>query len=53
MRELLDDYSASLGNQLAGQPEAEAEIWGTIGRTYFFLGLPDRADPHLKRQIEL
>jgi non-specific serine/threonine protein kinase/serine/threonine-protein kinase len=53
VRELLDDYSASLGNQLAGQPEAEAEIRGTIGNTYFHLGLPDRAEPHLKRQLEL
>ena len=53
MRELLDDYSASLGNQLADQPAAEAEIRGTIGRTYFYLGVPDRAEPHLKRQIEL
>ena len=26
VRELLDDYSAGLGNQLADQPEAEAEI---------------------------
>jgi serine/threonine protein kinase/tetratricopeptide (TPR) repeat protein len=53
VRELLDDYSASLGNQLADQPEAEAEIRRTIGRTYFFLGVPDRAEPHLQRAIEL
>jgi non-specific serine/threonine protein kinase/serine/threonine-protein kinase len=53
VRELLDDYSASLDSQLAGQPDAEAEIRGTIGRTYFYLGLPDRAEPHLQRQIEL
>ena len=50
---MLDEYSASLGNQLADQPEAEAEIRGTIGRTYFYLGLPDRAEPHLQRAIEL
>jgi tetratricopeptide (TPR) repeat protein len=53
VRELLDDYAASLGNQLADQPDAEAEIRGTIGSTYFYLGIPDRAEPHLKRQIEL
>jgi non-specific serine/threonine protein kinase/serine/threonine-protein kinase len=53
VRELLDDYSASLGNQLASQPDAEAATRGTIGRTYFYLGFPDRAEPHLNRQIEL
>jgi tetratricopeptide (TPR) repeat protein len=52
VRELLDDYAARLGH-LAGQSEAEAEIRRTIGRSYFFLGLPDRAEPHLKRAIEL
>jgi tetratricopeptide (TPR) repeat protein len=50
---LLDDLSVSLGNRLAGQPEAEADIRVTIGLTYFYLGLPDRAEPHLKRLIEL
>ena len=53
VREMLDDYSAGLGNQLADQPEVEAEIRSTIGRTYFKLGVPDRAEPHLKRAIEL
>jgi serine/threonine protein kinase len=53
VRDLLDDYAARMGHQRAGQPEVEAEISGTIGRTYFFLGLPDRAERHLKRAIEL
>jgi tetratricopeptide (TPR) repeat protein len=53
VRELLDDASASLGDRLEGQPEAEAESRATIGLTYFYLGLPDRAEPHLRRLIEL
>jgi tetratricopeptide (TPR) repeat protein len=53
VREMLDDYAAGLGGQLADQPETEAEIRLTIGRTYFFLGAHDRAEPHLKRAIEL
>jgi serine/threonine protein kinase len=51
--EVLDGLSASMSSVLAGQPEAEAEMRVTIGLTYFYLGLPDRAEPHLKRLIEL
>ena len=31
VREMLDDYAASLGNQLANQPEVEAELRHAIG----------------------
>jgi serine/threonine protein kinase len=53
VREMLDDYAADLGNWLADQPEAEANLRFLIGRTYFFLGAHKRAEPHLKRAIEL
>jgi serine/threonine protein kinase/tetratricopeptide (TPR) repeat protein len=53
VREMLDDYAAGLGNQLADQPEAEALIRHAIGCSYLMLGAPDRAEPYLKRAMEL
>jgi tetratricopeptide (TPR) repeat protein len=53
VRELLDDFSAGLGNQLADEPAVEADIRTTIGRAYRSLGAPERAQPHLERAIEL
>src|SRR5262249_23107442 len=53
VREMLDDYAAGLGDQLAGQPEVEAQIRHAIGTSYLMLGAPERAEPHLKRAIEL
>jgi tetratricopeptide (TPR) repeat protein len=53
VRQLLDDFSAGFGSELAGQPEVDAEIRATIGRAYWRLGSPDRAEPHLMRALEL
>jgi tetratricopeptide (TPR) repeat protein len=53
VRELLDDFSAGLGDQLVGEPEVEADIHGTIGRAYHGLGLYDRAEVHHKKAIDL
>jgi serine/threonine protein kinase len=53
VRELLDDFSAGLGSQLADAPEAEADIHATIGRAYRSLQVPNKARPHLERAIEL
>ena len=53
VRQMLDDYAAGLRNQLAGQPEAEAQIRQAIGCSYLMLGAADRAEPYLKRAIEL
>ena len=50
VRELLDNFSAGLGNQLAGQPEVEADIHAIIGRAYRSLRLPDRRNPTLKKR---
>jgi tetratricopeptide (TPR) repeat protein len=52
-REMFDDYVGGLGNQLAGQPEVEAELRHAFGCSYLMLGLNDRAEPHLIRAIEL
>jgi serine/threonine protein kinase len=53
VREMLDDYAAGLGNQLAGQPEVEAQIRLAFGCSYLMLGAPNRGEPHFKRAIEL
>jgi serine/threonine protein kinase len=53
VRELLDDFSAGFGNQLASQPAAAAEIHATIGGTYSILNLSAKALPHLEKAIEL
>ena len=53
VRELLDDYSAGLGSQLTGEREVEADIRAIIGRAYRSLNLPDMAQPHFEKAIEL
>ncbi len=53
VRQLLDDFSAGLGTELAGQPEVEAEIRATIGRAYWRLGAADQAEPQLTKALEL
>jgi tetratricopeptide (TPR) repeat protein len=53
VRQLLDDFSAGLGNQLAAQPEVEAEVRLTIGRAYRRLSVADRAESNLKMALDL
>jgi serine/threonine protein kinase len=53
VRELLDDFSAGLGDQLAGQPEVESAVRSVIGKSYWRLGVTDRAELHLKKAIDL
>jgi serine/threonine protein kinase/Tfp pilus assembly protein PilF len=53
VREQLADFSTALGDQLADQPLVEAEVRETIGRAYRSLRLPDRAQPHFEKAIEL
>jgi serine/threonine protein kinase len=53
VRELLDDFSAGLEDPLEGQPEVEAAIRSMIGRSYSQLRVPDRAELHLKRALDL
>src|SRR5262249_53921188 len=48
-----DDVSAGLGNQLDGQPEVEAAIRSIIGKSYWRLGVPDRAALNLKKALDL
>jgi serine/threonine protein kinase len=53
VRELLDDFVAGLHSQLTDQREVEADIRATIGRAYRSLNLPEKAQPHFERAIEL
>ncbi|PWU18266.1 MAG: hypothetical protein C5B50_09560 [Verrucomicrobia bacterium] len=53
VRDLLDDFAAGLTNQLAGQPEAEATVRLTIGRTYAQLGIISGAEANLCRALDL
>ena len=51
--EVLDRASNRIGADLAGQPEVEAGVRRTVGETYSGLGLYDKAEPQLRRSIEL
>jgi tetratricopeptide (TPR) repeat protein len=53
VRELLDDFSARLGDQLAGQRDVEADIRSVIGKSYWRLGEYDRAELNSKKALDL
>jgi eukaryotic-like serine/threonine-protein kinase len=53
VRQMLDDFSAGLGDRLRDQPATEATIRAMIGETYRQLDLIDKAEPHLKAALEL
>ena len=50
-RELLDRGAARVRTELAGRPEIQAMLLGTIGRVYRQLGLLDRATPLLEEAL--
>ena len=53
VRQMLDDFSAQLGDQLKDQPAVEATLRATIGDAYRRMELFDKAEPHLKAALEL
>jgi tetratricopeptide (TPR) repeat protein len=53
VRNLLDDFSSGLGNQFKDQPEVEASVRETIGKAYYRLGVPDKAQEQLERALML
>jgi tetratricopeptide (TPR) repeat protein len=53
VRELLDDFAAGLGDQLAREPEVEAAIRTVIGKSYWRLGVHNRAELNLKKALQL
>ena len=52
LRQLLDDFSAGLSDQLASQPEVEADLQKTIGLAYLRLDT-GKCEQHLRRAMEL
>ena len=52
VRQLLDDLSQSILDQLEDQPEVEVMLRSTIGNAYRRLGSPERALDHLQRVFE-
>jgi tetratricopeptide (TPR) repeat protein len=53
VRQLLDQYSAGLTNQLAGQPEVEATLRQVMGWAYYRLGVLSKAESNLLSALEL
>ena len=52
-RELLEAGAERIETELAGQPEVQAQMYGTIGRVYRSLGLLDEAGAALERALAL
>jgi serine/threonine protein kinase/tetratricopeptide (TPR) repeat protein len=53
VRELLDDFSVHIAGQLSSEPEVEMTVRRTVGVAYEGLGDHVRAEPHLRRALEL
>ncbi len=52
-RDLVDQGLARIESDLAGQPEVQAEMLGTLGEVYRKLGLYDQAGPLLERALAM
>ncbi len=53
VRQMLEDFSPHLSDQLRGQPETEAAVRATIGNTYRRLQSFDQADTQLQAALQL
>jgi serine/threonine protein kinase len=53
VRQMLDDFATNFESGLPDQKEVEADIRTTIGRAYWRLGVPEKAESQLKRALEL
>jgi tetratricopeptide (TPR) repeat protein len=51
--EVLDRAARDLGGRFAREPEVEAAVRATLGRTYMTLGEMDKAGPHLAKALDL
>jgi serine/threonine protein kinase/tetratricopeptide (TPR) repeat protein len=49
LRDALDQAALKIGEAFAGEPELEASVRHTLGRTYWYLGKLDAANPHLEK----
>jgi tetratricopeptide (TPR) repeat protein/tRNA A-37 threonylcarbamoyl transferase component Bud32 len=50
-REILDRGAVRIERELAGQPDVQTALMGTVGEIYYSLGLFDRAAPLLERAL--
>ncbi|MCC6361188.1 MAG: serine/threonine protein kinase [Phycisphaerales bacterium] len=53
VRELLDEVSAQVSQRFRDQPETEAAMHATLGKTYRAIGLVEKARPHLQAALSL
>jgi serine/threonine protein kinase/Tfp pilus assembly protein PilF len=53
VRQLLDDYGNTLGDQLRDQPEIEALLRTAVGTAYSNLGQYDEAETHLRAALDI
>jgi serine/threonine protein kinase len=53
VRQMLDEFSDSLTNQLAGQPEVEAAVRSVMGWVCYRWGVLSRAETNLLKAVEL
>ena len=53
IRSFLDTASESLNGRFVNEPLVEASIRDTLGWTYWLLGEPKEAEPHLERTLQL
>ncbi|MCZ6691770.1 MAG: serine/threonine-protein kinase [Planctomycetota bacterium] len=51
--EILDHASTRIDAAFSEYPEGEADVRNTIGAAYMTLGFHDKAEPHLKRGLEI
>jgi tetratricopeptide (TPR) repeat protein/tRNA A-37 threonylcarbamoyl transferase component Bud32 len=51
--EVLDRAAAKADSSLAGQPDVEAAVRTTLGRTYWGLGMVDKAEAQFQRALEV
>ena len=53
VREMLDEFAATLDGRFDDDPQVEASLRHTVGRAYYHLGLFQSAVPHLQRARDL
>src|SRR5262249_16216926 len=53
IEDALDLGGVKVAERFAGQPEVEVAVRSMIGRTYRMLGELSKAEPHLRRSVEI
>jgi non-specific serine/threonine protein kinase/serine/threonine-protein kinase len=53
VRDVLDKATKELSTKLAGQPKVQSAVRTALGRTYFALGMYDKAEEHFVSALEI